>query len=57
MATYDYICSNEHSYVEERPMTAEQIVTNCPECGELLRRVFNTTPIMFKGRGFYSTGG
>lgn len=57
MATYDYICPNEHVYVEQRPMTADQIVTECPECGELLKRLFGNTPVLFKGRGFYSTGG
>jgi putative FmdB family regulatory protein len=57
MATYDYTCSNGHSHTEERPMTADQLIIYCPECGELLRRVFSDTPVLFKGRGFYSTGG
>jgi putative FmdB family regulatory protein len=57
MATYEYKCSAEHLYTEVRPMNEEQKTTKCPTCGEPLSRIFSTATAIFKGRGFYSTGG
>jgi putative FmdB family regulatory protein len=57
MAVYEYKCPNEHIYTEVRPMTTNQIVVKCPKCGEILSRMFDSTPVLFKGKGFYSTGG
>lgn len=60
MATYEYKCkANNHDYVEVRSMDAPQQRTVCPkpDCSSELIRVFGTSAIMFKGRGFYSTGG
>jgi putative FmdB family regulatory protein len=36
MATYEYKCSLDHIYVEERPITEDQIVTKCPKCNSAL---------------------
>lgn len=57
MATYEYKCSNEHPYTEVRPMNEEQKTTECPTCGQHLSRIYSTATAIFKGRGFYSTGG
>jgi len=59
MPTYNYRCTTGHPYSEYRGMTDPQQRTTCPkpDCGATLLRVFESTPITFKGRGFYSTGG
>lgn len=60
MPTYDYKCeANGHPYREVRPMSEDQQRTTCPkpDCGSPLKRVFESSPVLFKGRGFYSTGG
>lgn len=59
MATYEYRCEEGHPYTEVRPMTEEQQRTICPDpnCATKLIRVFGSTAVVFKGRGFYKTGG
>jgi putative FmdB family regulatory protein len=59
MATYEYKCSNGHEYIEVRSMTEDQKKTECDECGEKLNRSFSGSvpSVVFKGSGFYSTGG
>jgi putative FmdB family regulatory protein len=59
MATYEYICESGHENLIERPMSEPEGNPTCsaPECSRVLKRVFNTPSISFKGRGFYSTGG
>ena len=57
MASYDYTCKSEHLYTEVRSMSEDQKVTVCPEegCGEPLVRIWQATPAVFNGKGFYST--
>lgn len=59
MPTYQYVCEVGHPYEEVRGMSDPQQRTVCPkpDCAKPLKRKFETAPIMFKGRGFYSTGG
>ena len=59
MATYDYICENGHSNTQVRPMTEEQTIFTCDKdgCDAELKRVYDAAPAIFKGRGFYKTGG
>lgn len=59
MATYEYKCENGHPYTEVRSMTEEQQRTLCPkpDCSTKLTRVYSSAPVIFKGRGFYKTGG
>lgn len=59
MPTYEYVCANGHPYKEERRMKDGPQRTTCPkpDCGKELKRKFETSPIMFKGSGFYSTNG
>lgn len=56
MATYEYqckICSNVTQV--ERNMSDDEVLPLC--CGELTTRIWQAAPIMFKGTGFYKTGG
>ena len=59
MATYEYTCDNNHVYVDERPMKEDDKVVNtpCEICEQPLKRIWDSSPTIFKGRGFYSTGG
>lgn len=59
MATYEYVCTNGHPYTEVRGMTEEQQRTLCPkpDCSTPLKRVYSSAPVIFKGKGFYKTGG
>jgi putative FmdB family regulatory protein len=59
MATYEYKCESGHLYTEVRPMTQEQTRDTCPkpDCSKKLNRVYSAAPAIFKGKGFYSTGG
>ena len=56
MAVYEYKCDNEHTYIETRGIKEDQIVTECPECGAELKRIWDTAAIIFNGPGFYKTG-
>jgi predicted nucleic acid-binding Zn ribbon protein len=40
-------------------MTEEQTIFECEleSCASELKRVYNSAPVVFKGRGFYKTGG
>lgn len=57
MPAYDYTCEDEHLYTESRSMSEEQKVTVCPVegCGKVLVRIWQSTPVTFNGKGFYST--
>lgn len=55
MPTYDYTCSNEHVYTEERSIHEDQKVTECPECKETLKRIFIAVPVTFQAPGFYAS--
>lgn len=57
MATYEYKCDNDHLYVEQRSMTEPETEKFCEICEKELRRVYSAPPAIFKGKGFYSTGG
>lgn len=58
MPTYTYKCKNDHEYVEVRGMLEDQKQTVCPQpdCGEPLRRIYDTNPIQFKGQGWAGKG-
>lgn len=55
--TYEYICDNEHLFIEVRSIHDDQIQTTCPEdkCNLPLKRKFTATPTILKGSGFAST--
>ena len=57
MAIYQYKCSNEHYYEEERSVHKPQVQENCLVCAEELKRIFSAPVINLIGRGFYRNGG
>jgi predicted nucleic acid-binding Zn ribbon protein len=59
MAKYEYACDNSHVYIDERPMTEDDKVvgSECEICTRELKRVYSSAAAIFKGKGFYSTGG
>lgn len=58
MPTYQYNCPDCDCYQDViRPMTAEEVVPECPHCNNQMLRVYNSAPVQFKGTGFYKTGG
>ena len=55
MPIYEYECSVCKSRFERKQSFDEEPVAVCPECQGKARRVFHSTPIIFKGSGFYIT--
>lgn len=56
MPTYTYKCEDGHIHEEYRGINDEQKHTTCPECSKPLRRVFDSSPVQFKGTGWASKG-
>ena len=55
MPTYDYQCSEGHSFELFQKMSDEP-VASCPECGaEARRQISGGAGFLFKGDGFYIT--
>lgn len=55
MPTYEYECGSCHHRFERKQRFDEEPVAMCPECGGKARRVIHSTPVIFKGSGFYIT--
>jgi putative FmdB family regulatory protein len=56
MAIYEYKCKeNEHLYTEVRSINEDQKQLTCPRCQSDLSRIFDPTPAIFNGSGFYKT--
>lgn len=55
MPTYEYLCKTcGHRFETWQKMTDEPL-TECPECGQRIRRVLYPAGVVFKGSGFYKT--
>ena len=55
MPTYTYRCSAcEHQFEQFQRMTDEPL-TECPVCGEPVKRVIHPVGVVFKGSGWYIT--
>ena len=55
MPTYQYICTEcEHSFELNQSFT-DSTVPTCPECKGIVRKVFSSVGVVFKGSGFYRT--
>jgi putative FmdB family regulatory protein len=54
MPIYEYRCENGHLFEVMQKMTDEP-VTECPEDGAPVQRVFHPIAVHFKGSGFYNT--
>lgn len=55
MPTYEYICKSCGHLFEIVQSMRDESLTECPECGGVLRKVFAPPAISFKGSGFYAT--
>lgn len=55
MPTYEYVCKNCGHLFEIVQSMRDDPLTECPECGGELRKVFAPVAIAFKGSGFYAT--
>jgi putative FmdB family regulatory protein len=54
MPVYGYRCTRGHHFEVQQRIT-EPPLTQCPECGAPVTRVFYPVGIIFKGGGFYKT--
>jgi predicted nucleic acid-binding Zn ribbon protein len=53
---YQYECPGDNEIVEiERSINEPEIDYACGLCGAKMRRIYNATPTIFKGSGFYTT--
>lgn len=55
MARYDFKCTKcKKTFQIEQPMS-EELPVDCPKCHAKasLRQIYQATPILFKGEGFY----
>jgi putative FmdB family regulatory protein len=55
--TYEYACTNpegRHQF-EVVQSFSDAPVTECPECGAPVRKVYGSVGVVFKGSGFYRT--
>ena len=64
MPTYQYACVDCGEELEAVQKFSDDPLTECPNCGGKLRKVFSAVGVVFKGSGFYrndsrsaSTGG
>jgi putative FmdB family regulatory protein len=55
--TYQYACTNpegKHEFERVQSFT-DAAVSECPECGLPVRKVYGSIGVVFKGSGFYRT--
>src|SRR6266566_7274491 len=55
MPTYEYVCKRCGHLFEIVQSMRDETLTECPQCGGELRKVFTPPSIAFKGSGFYTT--
>ena len=55
MPTYEYECSLCDFHFEKKQKFDDEPIAICPECQGQVQRVIHSTPIIFKGSGFYIT--
>ncbi|MCD0447726.1 FmdB family transcriptional regulator [Actinocorallia sp. API 0066] len=53
MPTYQYACADCGEGLEVVQKFTDDALTECPNCGGNLRKVFSAVGIVFKGSGFY----
>jgi putative FmdB family regulatory protein len=55
--TYQYVCTNpedKHEF-EVVQSFSDPSLTECPQCGSPVRKVYGSVGVVFKGSGFYRT--
>ena len=55
MPTYQYRCTECGHDLETVQKFTDAAITECPNCGGPLRKIFNAVGVVFKGSGFYRT--
>ena len=55
MPTYEYACTACGHRLEAVQKFTDDALTECPDCGGKLRKVFGAPGIVLKGSGFYKT--
>ena len=57
MPTYQYVCTNSEDKHEFEVVQSfsDPSVTECPQCGSPVRKVYGSVGVVFKGSGFYRT--
>jgi putative FmdB family regulatory protein len=57
MPTYQYACTNATcgNRFELVQAFTDPSVTECPICGQVVRKVYGSVGVVFKGSGFYRT--
>ncbi len=55
MPTYEYVCKSCGHLFDIVQSMHDDALTECPQCGGDLRKVFAPPAISFKGSGFYAT--
>jgi putative FmdB family regulatory protein len=53
--TYQYACTACGEQLEAVQSFSDPALTECPQCGGALRKVFSAVGVVFKGSGFYKT--
>lgn len=53
MPTYEYRCADCERHFDIVQAFTDDALTECPECGGRLKKVFASVGIAFKGSGFY----
>lgn len=55
MPTYQYACKECDHRFEAVQSFSDPSLTVCPQCSGVLRKVFSSVGVVFKGSGFYRT--
>lgn len=55
MPTYEYVCKNCGERLEVVQSFSDEALSECPNCGGTLKKVFGNVGIVFRGSGFYKT--
>jgi len=55
LPTYEYACTACGHKLDAVQKFTDDPLTECPECGGTLRKVYGAVGIAFKGSGFYKT--
>ncbi|MDO8121520.1 zinc ribbon domain-containing protein [Isoptericola sp. b490] len=55
MPTYSYACTECGHRFDAQQAFTDDALTQCPQCGGRLRKLFGSVGVVFKGPGFYRT--
>ena len=55
MPTYSYACTECDNKFDIVQSFSDDSLTECPQCGAPVRKVYGSVGVVFKGSGFYRT--